>query len=195
MTQIFYAFMILLFAAVVLCIEGLYQWWNNYHGPAAKRVDARIRALSAGGHVDQERLSILKKRLLSDSPRLQRWLMSLPRVTLIDRWLAQSGSTWSVGQLLGTSLLFAAGTAVAGSLLPVPLIIVGAVALLVGMLPTLYIARLRNKRIKRLEVHCAPGTPLPARWAWSGRRSRSRWGRSSASRLKRSTTAWRWTKR
>ncbi|MFP3889707.1 type II secretion system F family protein [uncultured Ralstonia sp.] len=163
MTQIFYAFMILLFAAVVLCIEGLYQWWNNYHGPAAKRVDARIRALSAGGHVDQERLSILKKRLLSDSPRLQRWLMSLPRVTLIDRWLAQSGSTWSVGQLLGTSLLFAAGTAVAGSLLPVPLIIVGAVALLVGMLPTLYIARLRNKRIKRLEVQLPDAVDMIAR--------------------------------
>lgn len=30
MNFIFYAFIILLFAAVVLCIEGAYLWWNNY---------------------------------------------------------------------------------------------------------------------------------------------------------------------
>ncbi|WP_296225373.1 type II secretion system F family protein [Ralstonia sp. UBA689] len=163
MSEIFYAFMILLFAAVVLCIEGLYQWWNNYHGPAAKRVDARIRALSAGGHVDQERLTILKKRLLSDSPRFQRWLMSLPRVTVIDRWLEQSGSSWSVGQLLGICCLFGFGVLAAGAWLPVPIAIVGAVALLAGMLPVLYIVRLRHKRIKHLEAQLPDAVDMIAR--------------------------------
>ncbi|WP_305807740.1 hypothetical protein, partial [Staphylococcus epidermidis] len=120
MNEIFYAFAILLFAAVVLCIEGVYQWWNNYHGPEAKRVDARIRALSAGGHIGTEQLSILKKRLLSESPQFQRWLMSLPRVSTIDRWLEQSGSAWSVAQLLGYTILTGAGVLAVGALLPVP---------------------------------------------------------------------------
>ena len=51
MSTIFYAFGILLFVAVVLCVEGIYLWWSNAHGPAAKRIEARLRALSAGGHV------------------------------------------------------------------------------------------------------------------------------------------------
>ncbi len=43
MNPIFYAFAFLLFVAVVLGIEGLYQWWNSHHGPAARRLDQRIR--------------------------------------------------------------------------------------------------------------------------------------------------------
>ncbi len=51
MSMIFYAFGILLFVAVVLCVEGIYIWWNSTHGAAAKRIEARLRALSAGGQV------------------------------------------------------------------------------------------------------------------------------------------------
>ena len=32
MSMIFYAFGILLFVAVVLCVEGIYLWWNNTTG-------------------------------------------------------------------------------------------------------------------------------------------------------------------
>lgn len=147
----FYVFVILLFIAVVLCIEGGYLWWNSYHGASAKRIDSRIRALSAGGQVGQETLSILKKRLLSDSPRMQRWLMSMPRVTVLDRWLEQSGSNWSIGQLLGYSLSVALLALAAGPWLPVPALVVVVGALLLGALPLLHVSSLRRKRLKRLE--------------------------------------------
>ncbi|CAJ0795087.1 hypothetical protein LMG7141_03041 [Ralstonia condita] len=163
MNEIFYAFAILLFAAVVLCIEGLYQWWNNNHGPEAKRVDARIRALYAGGHVGQDQLSILKKRLLSESPQVQRWLMSLPRVSLLDRWLEQSGSDWSVAQLLGYSTLVALCTLALGAWLPFPFSIVAAGALLAATLPALHIASLRRKRLKKLEAQLPDAVDMIAR--------------------------------
>ena len=163
MNEIFYAFAILLFAAVVLCIEGVYQWWNNYHGPEAKRVDARIRALSAGGHVGTERLSILKKRLLSESPQFQRWLMSLPRVSMVDRWLEQSGSSWSVAQLLGYTVLIGVGVLAVGALLPVPFGVVTACALLASALPVLHIASLRRKRLKKLEAQLPDAVDMIAR--------------------------------
>lgn len=163
MNEIFYAFAILLFAAVVLCIEGVYQWWNNYHGPEAKRVDARIRALSAGGHIGTEQLSILKKRLLSESPQFQRWLMSLPRVSTIDRWLEQSGSAWSVAQLLGYTILTGAGVLAVGALLPVPFGIVTACALLMSALPVLHIASQRRKRLKKLEAQLPDAVDMIAR--------------------------------
>lgn len=164
MNEIFYAFAILLFAAVVLCIEGLYQWWNNYHGPEAKRVDARIRALSAGGHLAQEQLSILKKRLLSESPQFQRWLMSLPRVSVIDRWLEQSGSAWSVAQLVGYSVVIAISVLVLGALLlPFALPILVACALAAAMLPAMHIASLRRKRLKKLEAQLPDAVDMIAR--------------------------------
>ncbi|MBF6991679.1 type II secretion system F family protein [Cupriavidus sp. IK-TO18] len=151
MSTIFYAFGILLFVAVVLCIEGIYLWWSNYHGPAAKRIEARLRALSAGGHVSAERLSILKKRLLSDSPRMQQWLMRMPRIGTLDRWLEQSGSSWSVSQLLGYCALVMLCTVALIPLVPMPAPVVLAIAAVAGLLPVLHVMHLRVKRIKQME--------------------------------------------
>jgi tight adherence protein B len=163
MSTIFYAFGILLFAAVVLCVEGIYLWWNNYHGPAAKRIDARLRALSAGGQVSAEQLSILKKRLLSDSPRLQKLLMSMPRIGALDRWLEQSGSTWSVAQLLGYCGLVVLCTVALIPLLPVPLPLMLAGAALVSILPVLHVMRLRAKRLKQMEAQLPDAVDMISR--------------------------------
>ncbi|MDQ0141787.1 type II secretion system F family protein [Cupriavidus necator] len=163
MSTIFYAFGILLFVAVVLCVEGIYLWWNNVHGPAARRIEARLRALSAGGHVNAERLSILKKRMLSDSPRMQKLLMSVPRIGMLDRWLEQSGSTWSVAQLFGYCGLVVLCTVALVPLLPVPLPIMLAGASLAGVLPVLHVIRLRHKRLKQMETQLPDAVDMISR--------------------------------
>ncbi|SCB13211.1 type II secretion system F family protein [Cupriavidus alkaliphilus] len=163
MSMIFYAFGILLFAAVVLCVEGIYLWWNSYHGPAAKRIEARLRALSAGGNVSAERLSILKKRMLSDSPRMQRWLMNVPRISTLDRWLEQSGSSWSVAQLFGYCALVVLCTVALIPLLPVPMPIILLGAALAGMLPVLHVIRLRQKRLKKMEAQLPDAVDMISR--------------------------------
>ncbi|SOZ37182.1 type II secretion system F family protein [Cupriavidus neocaledonicus] len=163
MSTIFYAFGILLFVAVVLCVEGIYLWWNNVHGPAARRIEARLRALSAGGQVSAERLSILKKRMLSESPRMERLLMSVPRIGMLDRWLEQSGSTWSVAQLLGYCGLVVLCTVALVPLLPVPLPLMLAGAALAGILPVLHVIRLRQKRLKKLEAQLPDAVDMISR--------------------------------
>ncbi|TPQ37610.1 MULTISPECIES: type II secretion system F family protein [Cupriavidus] len=163
MSMIFYAFGILLFVAVVLCVEGIFIWWNSTHGAAAKRIEARLRALSAGGQVGAEQLSILKKRLLAGSPRMQQWLMSLPRVGSLDRWLEQSGSTWSVAQLLGYCATVALCTIALIPVVPVPapLMLVGAAV--AAVLPVLHIMRLRAKRIQQMESQLPDAVDMIAR--------------------------------
>ncbi|WP_439671351.1 Type II secretion system protein GspF domain-containing protein [Cupriavidus necator] len=163
MSTIFYAFGILLFVAVVLCVEGIYLWWSNAHGPAAKRIEARLRALSAGGHVSAEQLSILKKRLLASSPRMQQWLMSVPRVGALDRWLEQSGSTWSVAQLLGYCAMVALCTVALIPLLPVPVPLMLAGAALAGALPLLHVMRLRGKRVRQMEAQLPDAVDMISR--------------------------------
>ncbi|WP_455279817.1 type II secretion system F family protein [Cupriavidus necator] len=163
MSTIFYAFAILLFVAVVLCVEGIYLWWNNAHGPAAKRIEARLRALSAGGHVSADRLSILKKRMLSDTPLMQRWLMSVPRIGTLDRWLEQSGSSWSVAQLFGYCGLVVLCAVALVPLLPVPVPLILGGAALAGVLPVLHVIRQRQKRLKQMEAQLPDAVDMISR--------------------------------
>ena len=151
MDPIFYAFLVLVFAAVVLAFEGLYHWWNNQHGAAAKRVQSRIQALSAGGQVNKERLTILKDRMLNDSKLLDRMLMQMPRMKSIDLLIQQSGVKWSVARLIGTSLALPPIALIVSTFLPVRAIYVLPVAIAMGALPFLYVMRRAKKRLRQLE--------------------------------------------
>src|SRR5258708_2690332 len=153
MNPIFYTFVILLFVAVVLGIEGLYQWWNSRHGPAARRLEQRIQALSAGAQVQGERLTILKERLLSGSKPLDALMMHLPRVQMLDRIILQSGLSLTVGRLVVHSVVAVAIVAVTASFAPLPvpmplIALAGAAAL---AFPTLRVLRQRRKRLRVLE--------------------------------------------
>ncbi|MEN2470372.1 MULTISPECIES: type II secretion system F family protein [Burkholderia] len=151
MNTIFYAFVILTFVAVVLTIEGVYQWWNARHGSAARRIESRIRAMSAGGNVQQERLSILKKRMLDDSKPFDRMLLRMPRVHRLDLVIQQSGLDWTLPKLIVLSTALPACTWLALSFATLPQIAVLPVALLVACMPMMYVMRRRARRMLKLE--------------------------------------------
>lgn len=148
--NLLYAFILLAFIAVVLLLEGLYLTWNAYQGPEAQRIERRLRALSAGGSGGSE-ASILKQRLLSESPPLQRLLLGLPRIQELDKLLQQSGSNWSVSFLCGLTLLVAAGAFLLAGFVPLLHWTVAALlALCAGLLPLVYILRKRIKRMYKI---------------------------------------------
>ena len=150
MDAIFSAFAVLLFAAVILMIEGAWLWWSGAHGGGARRIAKRLRLMAAtnGGG---ERIDILKRRTYSRNPALERQLRRIARLALLDRLLLQAGVRWSVAQFLGFSLLMLA----LGLLLPAlagmpPLPAIGALAL-AGALPWMLLMRARRARINKLE--------------------------------------------
>ncbi|MDN7183085.1 type II secretion system F family protein [Caballeronia sp. SEWSISQ10-4 2] len=153
MNPIFYTFVILLFVAVVLGIEGVYQWWNSRHGPAARRLEQRIQALSAGAQVQGERLTILKERMLSGSKPLDALMMRMPRVQMLDRIILQSGLSLTVGRLVVHSVVAVAIVAVAASFapLPVPMPLIALAGVTALAFPTLRVLRCRRKRLRVLE--------------------------------------------
>lgn len=148
--NLFFAFVVLAFVAAVLLLEGLYLTWSAYRGPEAKRIERRLRAMSAGGAGAAE-ASILKQRMLSESPPLQRLLLNVPRIQELDRILQQSGSQWSVSFLLGMTLLMAALAFFVATLIPflhwmfAALIAVGG-----AVLPLLYILGKRTQRMRKI---------------------------------------------
>ena len=151
MNTIFYGFVILTLVAVVLAIEGGYQWWNARHGAAARRIESRIRSMSAGGNVQQERLSILKKRMLDESKPFDRLLLRMPRVHRLDLVIQQSGLDWTLPKLIMLSTVFAAFAWLALSFATLPQLAALPVALFAGCLPMMYVMRCRGKRMRKLE--------------------------------------------
>ena len=151
MDYLFYFFATLIFIAVVLIIESLYLIWNSSRGPEAERVARRLRVMSAGAHGSEQNSSIIKERLLSETPALQQFFLKLPRIGTVDRQLEQSGLSWSVAELFGITLVAVLGTLLISSFFITPLLIRGGLACIVGALPFMYVLRSKNKRLARLD--------------------------------------------
>ncbi|MGF6900183.1 type II secretion system F family protein [Paraburkholderia sp. GAS348] len=163
MNTSFIGFAVLAFLAIVLLIEAVYLFWSSRHGTAVKRMDERLRALSAGGNVSDEQLSILKQRLLSESPFITRLLLHVPRVHALDRQLQQSGLRWSVARFSTYTLLCALAGAVLGFLMHTPALVSAVLAAVLGLLPATILRRKRAKRVLQLERQLPDAADLIAR--------------------------------
>jgi tight adherence protein B len=151
MDPVFSAFAVLLFAAVILMIEGAWLWWSGAHGGAARRISRRLRMMAAGGNGSSERVDILKHRVYSRYPALEKQLRRIGRLALLDRLLLQAGVHWSVAQFLGCSLAAAMAGLMAPRMLSVPLLPgLGVLALAVAT-PWLLLMRTRGARLRKLE--------------------------------------------
>ena len=143
-------FAILAFVAVVLLVEGLYLLWNSYKGPEAKKVEQRLRSLSASSD-RSEQAAVLKNRMLSEVPLIERLLLSFPRISSFDRFLDQSGLDWTPGKFLGFSLLSAAIAYATLSFVAEFSFFAPVVALAAALLPFSYVSWTRNKRLRKIE--------------------------------------------
>ncbi|MCE3262192.1 MAG: pilus assembly protein TadB [Pseudoduganella sp.] len=151
MDYLYYATGILVFLAVVLLIEGLYLTWNSAKGPEAERISRRLRMMSAGGHVGGESQSMIKKRLLSESPLFQRLLLQLPRASQVDRLLEQSGVSWTVSDLIVLSLICPVLVGGLTLYLRLPLFAVLAAMALSISFPLLWVMNAKSKRLARVD--------------------------------------------
>ncbi|CAE6688356.1 hypothetical protein R75461_00091 [Paraburkholderia nemoris] len=163
MNTSFIGFAVLAFLAIVLLIEAVYLFWNSRHGTAVKRMDERLRAISAGGNVSKEQMSILKQRLLSESPFVTRLLLRVPRVHTLDRQLQQAGMRWSVARFATYTLLCAVAGAVLGFLMQVPAMVIVILAGVLSLLPVMILRRKRAKRVLQLERQLPDAADLIAR--------------------------------
>jgi tight adherence protein B len=163
MDTLYYIFGTLIFIAVVLLIEGAYLSWNSSKGPEAERIARRLRVMSAGRHAGAENNSIIKKRILSKTPAVQRLLLEMPRISLLDRMLVQSGMSWSVAEFLGITLMAAIVAFFAASYFALPLLMRIALAAAAAAVPYQLIARATAKRLHRIEEQLPDALDLMSR--------------------------------
>ena len=143
-------FIVLLFVAVVLSLEGAYQIWASTNSAEAKRVAARLRTLEGAG--DETPLTIERRSAV------RRWdwlddstLAGLPGGAALLRWLETSGT----GRGAGEMLIYSAVLGATGAALPIVLAKPWTFAVVLGgalaALPWFWLARLRNQRLRLLE--------------------------------------------
>lgn len=151
MISTYYIFIVLGFLAVVLLLEGLYLTWNAYSGPQARHIARRLVSLSAEQGGSEAARDLLKHRSLSRVGWVERMLLQVPRIQVVDRLLVQSGLPYSVaGVLLVTVLAYGATFLLfLYANLGLKLALIGAVP--VGAAPLLFIISQRQKRIDKID--------------------------------------------
>lgn len=156
MDAFFYGFVVLLFAAVILAVEGIYLWWMSTHGAAARRIARRLQIMSGGTHGRSgERISILKQRRYSHTLALDRLLHRFKPAHRIDALLVQSGATWTVTQFLACSLacmlLAFTLTFALPAVMAIPALARALIAAGCLLLPWGLLRRMRMRRLVRIE--------------------------------------------
>jgi tight adherence protein B len=109
-----------------------------------------LQAISASGGRG-EGATLAKQRLLAQTPELQKLLLSIPRIHLLDRLLLQSGMDLSVGVFLGLTVILALLGALIASFLGLPLFLLIITAIAVGMLPLIFVLNAKSKRMTTIE--------------------------------------------
>jgi tight adherence protein B len=151
MNFLFYGFVILVFFSIALVIEAGYLWWSSRHSSEAKRLESRIRMMSAGGNGNDPAMSILKQRELSGSPLLTRMLLWVPRIQMVDRWLVQSGLNWSMGKFVACTVVPPLMVCAVRFVIYIPPLALVAVMLIAGMIAPFKVSRAKKKRLKAIE--------------------------------------------
>lgn len=167
MDLLYFLFLGLAFLTIVMLLEGLFLAWNARRGPQARRLQHRLQTLSAGGSQIVQP-TLVKKRLLSDAPALERLLLAVPRIHALDRFLVQSAMDISVATFLGfAGAAFVAGLVVPAALgLPLPVSLACAVLLLAAWVG--YVQRQRLRRMTLIDQQLPDALDLMARAMQAG---------------------------
>ena len=166
MDYLYYLFVVLGFLAVVLLLEGIYLAWNSYKGPEAKRIDARLLAMSAGA--GQKSSSLVKQRLLAQTPGLEGLLLKVPRIHQLDRLIVQSGLRLSVAKFIGLMVMALVIAIVIAAIADFPVFVITAFGFIACFLPFIYTQSAKRKRMLVLEQQLPDALDLMGRAMMAG---------------------------
>jgi tight adherence protein B len=161
MEYLFYLIAISIFLAIVLFLEGVYYFWNAYYGTEVKRISVRVKALNV--NPGNPARTLIKNRLLADSPNIERLLLSIPYIRLLDRFIYQSGKNVTVSFFLGGSLISAIFGVIFLLVIGMTTSLAIGFGILAGFFPFMYMKRLRHKRMINIEENLPDALDLMGR--------------------------------
>jgi len=157
---------VLIFVVSVVCIEMCHYAYRTIRRPDRQKIRKRLRKIASGK--DRNGVSILRRRVLSEVPFLNRFLLGIPMVRRLDRLLKQADAQYPLGFFILLTIFLALAGYLGGSWGTRNYALATMIAALLGALPFFY---LRSKK-RRWAVykcpqnlifeHCAQGMPFQA---------------------------------
>jgi len=134
--------------------------WNAYKGPEAKRIERRLEAMTLG---KEHESTLVKQRVLAQSPGIASFLQKFPRINQIDKVLLQSGLNYSVARFLGVCLMLATAGFLVAMLFGLNFKVAVVIAAVLACLPFLYMLSAKQKRIATIEQQLPSSLDLMGR--------------------------------
>ncbi|MDP3653120.1 MAG: type II secretion system F family protein [Rhodoferax sp.] len=141
-------FVVAAFLAVVLSLEGMYNIWASHSSPEAKRIAARLAALSG---TTLAPASIERARQETRMPRLNALLSGVQLGQRMQRFVKASSMAISLAELLMMSMALGAFGLLLPALFGKPPIFGAALGLALSLLPWWRVAVRRRARVERIE--------------------------------------------
>ena len=151
-----------IFILVLGVIEGSFIVVRTIRNPEKKQVRKRIRALSSTGF-QNESIDIIRKRLNSEVPWLNRVLSSIPWTVKLHLLMEQAGAQRPLGFFLLLSLLLFVGGFLLSSRVAATYLISIPLSVFLGVLPFLYIYSKKRRRMQKFERQLPDAMDLIAR--------------------------------
>ena len=166
--NIFLTIILLVFATIVLLLTGLYLLWQSYKGPEARKIEKRLQALSASFDTTKQ-AQLLKQRMLSEVPIVERLLLDMPRAHRLDRFILQAGLDWTVSRLLlSCAGLGVASYAVIAVLASQSALLAGLAGVAMAAMPMWYMHARRGRRLLKIQQQLPDALDLLTRSLRSG---------------------------
>jgi len=151
-----------IFIVIILLIEAAYAGVMRFNESESRNLKKRLRTLSAGG-CELGEIDIVRRRILSEVPWLNRSLLKITRMRELDRLLEQANTNMPLGFFILLSFLLAAIVLAGGTIIRMNLFIIVIFAILLASLPFLYLLSLKQKRMVKFQEQLPDALELIAR--------------------------------
>ena len=153
---------VIIFIGSVIIFELLIYAIKNMRSPNRAKIRKRLRK-SIYVQDEMEGTDILRKRVLSEIPFLNRLLLNTPGVQKFDRLIVQANAKYPMGFYVLLVLLLAAVSYIAATVLVHNRALALVCMALFGCLPLLYLKLLKQRRIEKFRKQLPEALDLIAR--------------------------------
>jgi tight adherence protein B len=151
-----------IFIASVLIIELLFYSFRTIRNPDRTRIRKKLKKISTPDQ-EAEATDLLRKRILSEVPLLNRILLRITMIERLDRLRYLANAQLPAGFFILLALLFASAGFVGFYLMKIDLMLNVPLAIFIGTFPFLYLYIKKNKRMKKFQVQLPEALDLMAR--------------------------------
>ena len=151
-----------IFIVLVIVVELLIYGYKNMRSPNRGKIRKRLRK-SVYAEDNQAGTDILRKRVLSEIPFLNRLLLKTPGILKLDNLISQANATYPIGFFILLALFLAVLGFLVGNTVIKNRLLAVMLMFLCGSFPFLYLLILKQKRTEKFKKQLPEALDLMSR--------------------------------